>query len=202
MDIDTIVKNLSKERFMFYSEADFKFSLAWQIKEYYSNTEIRLERRFNDKYIDVVILLNERTYGIELKYKTRQLNDLEEQYNLITQGAQNLGKYDFIKDVMRLETLLNDNNIDEGYAIWLTNDHLYWSEPSKDSVGYFEFSVHQNATKKGELNWKQNINRVRLGKRKKKIILDGIYPINWEVYSNIEQVNNGLFKYSINRISH
>lgn len=99
-------------------------------------------------------------------------------------------------------SLWNDNNIDEGYAIWLTNDHLYWSEPSKDSVGYFEFSVHQNATKKGELNWKQNINRVRLGKRKKKIILDGIYPINWEVYSNIEQVNNGLFKYSINRISH
>jgi len=50
-EIKEIIKKLSKDRPIFHSEDDFKFSLAWAIKEEYEgkgeNLEIRLEKKLN-----------------------------------------------------------------------------------------------------------------------------------------------------------
>jgi len=51
-EIRDVMKRLSKDRPIFHSEDDFKFSLAWAIKEKYEekeeNVEIRLEKKLND----------------------------------------------------------------------------------------------------------------------------------------------------------
>ena len=40
-----ILNQLSNDRPIFHSEADFKHALAWKIHETYSNLNIRLEKR-------------------------------------------------------------------------------------------------------------------------------------------------------------
>jgi len=51
-EIREVMERLSKDRPIFHSEDDFKFSLAWEIKEEYEkkgeNLEIRLEKKLND----------------------------------------------------------------------------------------------------------------------------------------------------------
>ncbi|MVT13952.1 MAG: hypothetical protein GPW19_00335 [Euryarchaeota archaeon] len=51
-EIKEVMNRLSKDRPIFHSEDDFKFSLAWEIKEEYEkkgeNLEIRLEKKLND----------------------------------------------------------------------------------------------------------------------------------------------------------
>jgi len=54
-EIREVMKRLSKDRPIFHSEDDFKFSLAWEIKEEYEekgeNLEIRLEKKLNDNNV-------------------------------------------------------------------------------------------------------------------------------------------------------
>ena len=48
-EINKLMKRLSKKRPVFDSEDDFKFSLAWAIKEKYKDkVEIRLEKKMNN----------------------------------------------------------------------------------------------------------------------------------------------------------
>ena len=48
-EINKLMKRLSKKRPVFDSEDDFKFSLAWLIKEKYKKkVEIRLEKKMNN----------------------------------------------------------------------------------------------------------------------------------------------------------
>ena len=49
-EIRELMEKLSKKRPVFYSEDDFKFSLAWEIKEKYrDDVEIILEKKMNNK---------------------------------------------------------------------------------------------------------------------------------------------------------
>jgi hypothetical protein len=59
-----------------------------------------------------------------LKYKTRGLSvQIEnEQYRLKDQSTQDVGRYDFIKDIQRLEHVSVGQKNFVGYAVLLTND--------------------------------------------------------------------------------
>jgi len=60
-----------------------------------------------DIHLDIQLSGGDRSLGIELKYKTRALS-LEingEWFRLKDQAAQDIARYDFIKDLHRLEEL-------------------------------------------------------------------------------------------------
>jgi len=138
MNIAAVIASLSRKRKVFHSEADFQFALAWEIHELYPDCHIRLEYTpaviDSTVRIDICVLLKGELIPIELKYLKKRLHyqDGDEIYKLRENGEQDLSRYDFLKDIQRIEYFKqNISNISRGYAILLTNDPAYWKVGSK-----------------------------------------------------------------------
>lgn len=109
MDLLPVIESLRGKRPIFNSEADLKFALAWHIKLAYPTAELRIERPSVYKlrnYIDILVRYGGLSYPIELKYKTKELRATinGEEFTLKSHGAQDLGAYDYIKDIYRVKT--------------------------------------------------------------------------------------------------
>ena len=112
-NIQEILKISLKDRNVFHSEADFQHHLAWCIHTELQDSKLRLEYPLSKnnsnrrEYCDIV-LKSPHNIGIELKYKTKLLtaNVKNEYFELKNQGAQDIGRYDFLKDVQRYCTPL------------------------------------------------------------------------------------------------
>lgn len=201
--METILHELANERPIFHSEADLQFALAWKIKETYPDAKIRLEYPFDlDKriYADIVYIRGNQTTVVELKYKPRQLThsiDLEK-YVLKNQGAQDLGRYDFLLDIQRLESLKEKFN-HNGYAIFITNDQNYWNVPRRKNTVDAEFRLHNGRILTGRLAWKSHASPGTTKNREPPIVLNQKHQINWKKYSNLKK-RNTQFNYVILKI--
>ncbi len=104
-----IMQALARRRAVFHSEADFQHAFAWEIHRSAPECDIRLELPVRTTSIAIHLDLLTRSQSgqmaIELKYKTRSLTtDLNgEDFNLMSHAAQDLGRYDFFKDLHRIE---------------------------------------------------------------------------------------------------
>jgi hypothetical protein len=188
------MKSLSQKRAIFHSEADFQFALAWAIQSLYINAKIILEYSPSydqSKSIDIVASID--------KYKTKKFSTNE--FKVKNHGAQDIGKYDCIKDVCRIEDF--SNNISDfkiGYVIFLTNDQSYWNEPKFKNVGYAAFSVHDGAVKSGTMKWGENMSSGSTKGRTDELILKNEYIIKWSEYSDFKG-KYGAFKYALIEVS-
>lgn len=202
MDITAILEALRTKRVVFHSEADFQFALAWEIQLRYPSAAVRLEYPPPDdptKYIDILIRLGDDVYPIELKYKTKLFNVVVggEPYFLKNHGAQDVGKYDFVKDICRVEAFREHvAGYREGYAIWLTNDPYYWTATKNGDAGYAAFSVHHGAVKNGAMAWGASMNEGSIKGREKPLALSGNYRIDWRDYSRVD-AKSGVFMYAV-----
>lgn len=207
VDIIDILSALSKVRKLFWSEDDFKFEFATMIKvKFGDKVDIRLEKRYErDKkssYTDIVVKMSDKTYPIELKYKTT-LGDFcdydDEVIKLLDHSAVDLGCYGYLKDIERLEYLsLNDKTFERGFAIILTNEPKYFNDTKRESV-YNDFKIYQGNTLHGSLDWKREnyVDRQLPAwiDAHPPILLNGTYAMNWLSYSNIG------FKYQVAEIN-
>ena len=200
MDIYAVMQELSKKRAAFHSEADFQFALAWEIQLLYSNAEIRLEYSPRDdpsKAIDIFVKLDGYAYPIELKYKTKKFAPIDNEFVLKNHGAQDIGKYDCIKDICRIEGFSKHiDNFKAGYVVLLTNDQSYWKAPKTDTAGYAAFSVHDGAVKTGTMGWGANMSDGSIKGRRDELTLKNEYAIKWVEYSKSD-IKDGLFKYAL-----
>ena len=74
--------------------------------------------------------------------------------------------------------------------------------PTSKFVNYYDFSLHQNTTKHGILDWGENTSAGTKGKEcKNPIVLDGEYRMVWNDYSKIDETSTGCFKVLINKIA-
>jgi hypothetical protein len=205
MDLQVPLSRLSSKRKVFHSEADFQFALAWELQLHYPDAVIRLEYPPpNDptKYVDILLRLGDDAYPIELKYKTKLFSAVVdgEPYNLKNHGAQDIGLYDFVKDICRVEAFREHLlGYREGYAVWLTNDSYYWNKPKNDTAGYTAFSVHHGAVKEGTMSWGVNMSEGTTKGRDKPLVLSGHHIIDWRDYSQVD-AKNGAFMSSIVRV--
>lgn len=201
LDIQLAFEKLREKRPIFHSEADFQFALAWEIQQLFPYADIRLEYPSVEepkKYIDIIVTHEGQVYPIELKYKTKRLSTSigDEQFSLKDHGAQDLGAYDSVKDICRIESFSNHlAGYKKGYVVWLTNDPFYWRLPSRPDVGYAEFSVHNGVKKCGLMRWGNNLGAGTIRGRECDLFLRGEYEIFWNEYSNLGR-NYGLFKYA------
>lgn len=182
--IETVLLALANERKVFWSEADLQFAFAWKLKEMFedsnpqSTINVRLERRADalekrddgkksgDAYIDIWVEINEKVYPIELKYKTIQcsITDGSEEYKLKQHGACDIGCYLYLKDVERIEHISKSlgDNFGKGFAIMLTNDHLYWDKPktTPDTTVFRDFRIYdgRKIVEGQKLNWHPSSN--------------------------------------------
>lgn len=198
MNIANILIELSKRRPLFHNEKDFQFEFALLLQQL--GYKIRLETYVGKengkrKYIDLVAI-NEETqecYLFEFKYKTisKEVTINNEMYDLFNHGARDLGSYAFLKDVERIEKLVDKTifgyKVKEGYAIFLTNDFGYLKGFKQNSLSYnygleegksfkanntVKFLIPNEIEKKD--TWVSYLNEITLKNE---------YKINWKDYS-------------------
>jgi len=207
-DLHKILKVLSKERPVFHSEADFQHALAWAIHEKYSDLKIRLEKRVElnskKKYLDIFAFNHNKKVPIEVKYKTKNFETTvkKEKFNLKNQRARDLGRYDFIKDISRLEEASEKYHGGVGFAIFLTNDENYWKTSKNDETAADkDFRIPEGKTINGKLCWKEGTSKGTMRGREEPITLNGKYDLEWKNYSNLEG-KNGQFRYLLIEVKH
>lgn len=181
LDVHEVMTELAKTRPIFHSEADFQFALAWQIREMMPDSEIRLEFPHRSMRLDIWIFDQET--AIELKYLPRNLVSSHngEQFTLKDHVAQDFGRYDFLKDVARVESTVAKR----GFAVLLTNDPLYWDRRRLRKVNPIDadFHIYEGRDVTSELAWSDSASEGTTMGRKEPINLIGSYNLRWRDYS-------------------
>ena len=201
IDVPGVMAVLAKQRKAFHSEADFQHALAWELHHRHPAAAVRLERplRTDDKtlHLDFLLQLPDKAVAIELKYKTRSLRlDLDgEIFHLSSHSAQDLGRYDFIKDICRLEQITSSLNRCEGWAIMLTNDSSYWNEPQNTGTVDAAFRLTEGRILNGRLGWTDGASAGTKKNRESDLLVDGKHNLNWKDYSTTSSPCNGQFRY-------
>ncbi len=202
-DLLTILKTLAARRPVFHSEADFQLALAWIIHEQHPNAKVRLEYRpskLKEKaYIDIWVECDGAIYAIELKYKTRGLHVTVagEPFNLLDQNARDQARYDFCRDINRIETLAGAYPGLIGFAVFLTNDRGYWRTSGRNGNVDGAFQMHEDAKLSGKLEWAGHASAGTKKGRTDAICLKGAYALNWAPYSTYGDRGNNEFRMTI-----
>ena len=195
LNIHTVMTELAKTRPIFHSEADFQFALAWQIREMMPGSQIRLEfKPFSDGRMYLDIWIRDQEMAIELKYKTQRMQREHdgEQFTLREQAAQDLGCYDFLKDIERIETIKSSGLAKHGFAIMLTNDLSYCRLPKisrRPKANPTDFRIYEGRVVTGNLEW-QDPTAPSVSGRQAPINLRGSYSLNWKDYSEVPGTGN------------
>lgn len=196
-----IMNQLTENRPIFHSEADFQHAFAWELHKHLPDCNIRLEvnpfATDQRAYLDILMNLNNQLIAIELKYKTRklELDYYGEAFRLLNQSAADIGRYDFIKDITRLERFTNKIPGSRGVAIMLTNDYSYYNPPTKYNQVDKEFRIHKDRILKGNLKWDDRASAGTKRGRENDLVLNKEYSLQWNHYSSVSENHNGHFKY-------
>ena len=206
----SIISDLTKIRGIFHSEADFQHSLGLLLSKKY-NFQVRLETPFelphydresNKKLkVELDIFIPKEKIGIELKYKTKEgiFEKHGETFKLKQHGAQNLGRFDYFDDIRRLQFLKKHGIIEKGYAVFLTNDPLYWKPiKGKNFSSNFSMENERIIESNTKLGWTGNPSEGSVTKKRlfpnNPIILDNKHQLKWYEFSKLSGVS---FKYLI-----
>lgn len=169
--IDDIRTFLAQPRTIpFMNERDLQMHLAIALKnsnnydkvevEYYVPNHPTLCQIFppnvypwgSEMKVDIVVEKDGEFVPIELKYKTKEIKAptverFGKQLNcsnislIKNQGAENMGKYDFWRDVRRIELLISKfAKVKNGLVLFITNDE-YYSLPSREGAICAKFSM-------------------------------------------------------------
>ena len=115
-------------------------------------------------------------------------------FHLKNQAAQDLGRYDFIKDVQRLEQIIGRQPDGVGLAVMLTNDSSYWKAPRLKTIDA-AFRLHEGRELHGALSWDEGASPGTTHGRTAPLVLGGHYHLAWNPYSNVAQQSKGEFRY-------
>ena len=143
---------------LLFNERDFQMHLATWLRNsdnHYDDVDVEyyVPKTELDNYIwdselrlDIVVKKDGEYCPVELKYKTKkveiQISRFDEMLDdkvvvMKNQGAQDLGMYDFWKDVRRVELVRNRfKNVKGGLAVFVTNDQLYTKASRQNSNNY------------------------------------------------------------------
>lgn len=199
LDIHTLMSGLAERRPVFRVERDFQDSLSEYIAEATLEREICLEfPSFRNEKKRLDIWLPESQILIELKYKTQKLHirNNGKFFNLKNQSADDQARYDFLKDIQRLERAVEEGVAKCGFAIMLTNESLYWrSSPTGRPTLFDEFRIHEGRRVTGAMMWGPTAGAGTREGREAPISLKGSYTLNWREYSQLGAERNGRFRY-------
>ena len=177
--ITSLISNLLRKK-LYRSEAQLQFDVAWQVRadlinltdwqvllEYLSAT-ITSGKNIKRSYTDIIVY-NEKTkefIPIEIKYKTKALKGTNVLKN---HGAQDLGAYDFLWDVKRIEMLKTFScitsqgdtynregelsSLRRGFAIMVTNDESYLRHHPNSCAKNFYFEPRKTFYAGNAIDW-------------------------------------------------
>lgn len=154
-------------------------------------------------YLDIWATDKDTILAVELEYKTRKLRVKigEETFHLLNQSAQDIARYDFLKDIQRLEQVALGHNDVVGYAIFLTNDSSYWKPPRDRKTVDADFRIHQDRTLTGKLRWGPGASEGTMRGREEAILIKGVFNLDWQDYSEPSEASYGKFRYLLVKVS-
>lgn len=165
---------LTKNQELMYNERDFQMHLAVFLRETRKYDDVDVEYyvpyKVLNNYIweselrlDILVRKGNEYLPVELKYKTKRVTKgilrFEEKLTNIevlkNQGAQDLGMYDFWKDVRRIELVRKRfNAVKNGLAVFVTNDSQYL-KPSRETSNNKAFNMNAGVHGK-QKHWKDS----------------------------------------------
>lgn len=152
----------SKNKELLFNERDLQMHLALHLisTRHYDDVDVEYYVPYeeldnyvwkNELKLDILVRKGAEYLPIELKYKTKKhskhLKRFDEQLStnvdvLKNQGAQDLGMYDFWKDVRRVELVRNRfGAVKNGLAVFVTNDPYYTREDYKETSNHYNFRM-------------------------------------------------------------
>lgn len=200
LDVDRLMAGLAETRPIFHAEADFQHALAWEIHQAMPDCQIRLEFNASQdsaerRYLD--LWLPTLKVAIELKYCTHRLAATHngERFALREQSAQDTRRYDFLKDVQRLEQSVESGPAETGIAVFLTNDPSYWDQVGSAGTADAAFRIHEGREITGRLNWSEKAGSGTTKGRAQAININGSYTLRWRDYSQLPEPGKSRFRY-------
>ena len=198
---------------LLFNERDFQMHLATWLRSsanHYDDVDVEyyVPKKELDNYIwdselrlDIVVKKGSEYCPVELKYKTkkveRQITRFDERLDdkvvvMKNQGAQDLGMYDFWKDVRRVELVRNRfKNVEGGLAVFVTNDQLYTKASRQNSNNYL---LNMTEGKHSAIkHWQNEDSACAKMKSYKSFEVEKEYSIKW--YQR--DVDNVLFHYCV-----
>ncbi len=158
---DDIEAFLQTNQELFFNERDFQMHIAVYLRNLNKYDDVDVEYYVpyeelngyvweNELRLDVVVRSGDEFVPIELKYKTKEVKkklprfcEMLDVVVMKHQGAQNLARYDFWKDVRRIELVKRRFDVVVGgVAVFLTNDATYLKSPKTQSMD-IEFSMSE-----------------------------------------------------------
>lgn len=138
-----------------YDDVDVEYYVPYQeLEDYVWSSELRL---------DIVVKKGGEYCPVELKYKTkrveRKIKRFDEQLDhsvivMKDQGAQDLGMYDFWKDVRRVELVCKRfKQVKGGLAVFVTNDASYKKDSRTTSNNYL-FNMSEGRKFGKQMHWR------------------------------------------------
>jgi len=200
LDLHGVIQRLAGRRPVFHSEADFQHALAWQIHADHPDAEIRLETRplpEENLRLDLQVGLEGRRIAVECKYLVRELDTTVagERFVLRDQSAHDVRRYDTLKDVARVEHLVENGAADTGFVIAVTNDAGHWKPATRSDTFDANFRLHEGRIVTGRLAWADETGPGTMKGREAPIDLDGTYRINWRDFATPAKGAAGKFRY-------
>ena len=194
-----VIIQLAEQEPVFHSEADLQHHLAWVLRGLDCDLSIRLETRpLPGERLALDLLLIHRSSGqrvaVELKYPTRSLRTTiaGETFELRNHAAQDVTRYDIIKDITRLERLVTAGVVDRGWALVITNDQGFWTLSARSTVDA-AFRLHEGRTLTGTLDWAGAGAGTTTG-RDQPLTLTGTYTLAWQQFSTLPEPVAGTFR--------
>ncbi|MEK7089510.1 MAG: hypothetical protein AAB920_01700 [Patescibacteria group bacterium] len=173
-----------------------------------TQTQLFGSRFLLEEHTDLIVRDEERGYAIELKYKKTEIDIINngERFVLRPDLARDIGRYGFIKDVVRLEKFTSEFTREDkafgGYAIMLTNDRLYWDGVAGGNGAEFSLCEGRQINNGKNMKWHPRTARGARARRSMPLNLSGNYKIHWEDYSKISDLEKGnQFRYLLLKIN-
>ncbi len=199
-DIEATLKYLAGDRPIFHSEADFQHALAWSLHQRFPGLAVRLEYPLplegGRAYADIWLPTPEGPVVLELKYWKRKLQiTLDgEEFNLGDQDARDINRYDLIKDITRVERLVDAEHARAGAVIAITNDPGYWRKGRPNTVDA-DFRIHDGRRLTGTVGWADAASDGTKQSREAPLTLRGVYQPAWKPYSKVARGRFTEFRY-------
>lgn len=191
LDIPHLLTDLAARRPVFHSEADLQHELAWRLREIHPDLQVRLEyplERPSNAAIDILIRNGDEEMALELKNLCQRVeHEIDgEQFALKPQGAQDIRRYDVLKDIGRMEQFLAVRPSASAAVVVLSNDPYYWTGPKREGTCDAAFALREGRTVTGVLAWADHAGPGTKRGRESSIALKGSYAMNWRNYSRID----------------
>ena len=121
-----------------------------------------------------------------MKYWKRALRVISggERFDLVDRRAYDISRYDFLRDLKRVERMVRSGHAARSAVVALTNDPLYWTAGTEDTVDA-AFRLHEGRLLSGELAWGPDAGLGTTKGREQSLRFVGAYRCHWLPYSRL-----------------